>query len=623
LDFDDAIGRISEAVEHDYNISDAWRAVAICLRRLSEQHSDNFKHYLSCFYDLIKQRKRTYHWTSDGVCYAYEALIPMLSESERWQIADNIVSTLDFTETFEFWAGIAMENMDYLCCYRAKTLDENEIIAGLRRLLDMHQLWIEGAGHLYPLTLPVLQNGQNDEPVTWVQFGYRLLLRFLQSSSMLTVTAALRGLWGLVQVAPEGLSTIVRWWDFLERDAQEWILLLTERLACSLPAAFPIIEPVVRRCYDGDELHLKLQAWTVFQAYERITGTPTPLWTYPPAEENSLSASVGLRRERLFHVPGDRAGSITFSRGTSAAESVCKQLAAATNDDIVDIEYKLSDSLRTNPINDHGESKIKERHPDVFIAKSPVLKRLNEIVYNELRQGRWSDIPVCRLAQALLPGDDPFILIRSIPPAPNIASWPIDSDLDRLNGTPELQERLKSILESGLADDQFLLGGYLETYSTHFDVLLTYELALRNNPMILSAVKPRSTFNGRTFVLYYSERFEPPPASENFPITLRSGGVFSIADQALHLYPSIVWQDIFGWSPLPSDPTTWLVNGEPTIHLERFIGPIRSSNPQDLPLRQPRLQRWVGQKHILEANYDLRISALSPLIDIQRWRFER
>jgi len=114
----------------------------------------------------------------------------------------------------------------------------------------------------------------------------------------------------------------------------------------------------------------------------------------------------------------------------------------------------------------------------------------------------------------------------------------------------------------------------------------------------LVADDPSSTFNGRAFAFFASDRFEPRESKRSGWVTARSGGSGYLSRSLIDPFPSELWSRL-KWSAQPSDPFRWVrTDGTEVARFEVLLGPMRNSAPDAL-YRQPLLSRWVGTKDAL------------------------
>lgn len=532
-----AITDLSILLEKVTYEGDIWRAVEYCVIRLKDERPTEFHNNVMQLLSLVKKRSNPYQWTYDSVYIAYEALIPLLNDSERWHVVENTVGVLNFEEEPGIWITSAAENLNSICLYRAKCTGIDDLGKGINRVLDTQNMWVTGNGRLPELKKSKLFNIDklSGAPQTWIELTTRILVNYLSTDSAYGTQAALRGLWALVHVDQDCLSFICTHWDGLSDKGKEWILLLAERVAISHPSAFTRIGEIVKQCYEGKNLRLKLQSWVVLKAYERVIGTTCPEFTYPPPDGDLLSSLFGSSASGLLKVPDLKDGLVRFSRGSSAVHLTMKQLEAATKCNSIEILSKLQRSLvRFPPPEESISNRTNQNTGDAIIVPSRQLDRLMDVIYHELFSGCLNDVPIIRLAQALTTSDDPFIFLNCPIPSTDAGSWPINIELESLvKKSSVLKEQLLSHMQNGIKEDEVLLDAILYTYSDSFDLKFTYNTKLKYPPLVFDPLPKGSTFNGRSFTLYHDDRFETPNKGSAINMTCESGGLADFIQQTV------------------------------------------------------------------------------------------
>lgn len=552
-----------------YSSGDVWRGVGFVAKRLNAERPAGFVKYTERLLGLVRSRTHTYRWTYDGVDVAYKELIPLIHERKRTEILRETIVHLESETETRIWVESIVDNLDYLCFYRAIAIGKEALCEGLLRVLSTHELWIHGNGFLpgmQRIVFPSLE--QTDKPpISWSQFAVRYLFDVLKTDNGSRIEAGLRGLWGLAEINPSDLGIISRSWDELHPRAKEWILLLAERAAVSFPSAYVPFVEIVKQYFEGEDLKLKLQAWIILQALEENTGIQYPNWDMKKHSAHNQIASVSLENERgVLDIPSIQLGSVH------------------------------STSL-------FNIQKVKKRGGEVIVPASPELYRLMEILYYELYNGRWKHVPPVRLAQALTTSDDPFILLRTQSPAIDKDDWAVDTELEELLVACQdsLKEHLLQHIHAGLSEDEMVVGAVLYSYCRTADVKLIYDASLKHWRHTLHPVPRTGSFNGRTFALYDTDRYDPQEELEPvLRMTYEVGGIGDFFHQSLLCYPSHIWTKLFGWYLSSENPTVWIdENDKPIARLECFHGPVRDLI-HDWHFRQPIMQRWVCSREAFD-----------------------
>lgn len=116
-------------------------------------------------------------------------------------------------------------------------------------------------------------------------------------------------------------------------------------------------------------------------------------------------------------------------------------------------------------------------------------------------------------------------------------------------GVSSVQEALRPISSRDLAHDEVLLGAVLYTYDES-DVTLRVVRGLSTD-LVFS--DPCSTFNGRAFVFFAPDRFEPQESKRSGWVTARIGGTGFLSQSLVDPFPSELWTRL-KWFDNPSDP---------------------------------------------------------------------
>jgi hypothetical protein len=217
----------------------------------------------------------------------------------------------------------------------------------------------------------------------------------------------------------------------------------------------------------------------------------------------------------------------------------------------------------------------------------------------------------------VLDRDDPYIL--TMPAEAADVPWPVDDELTRLveKGEAALREALLPVLSAGLTDDEVLLAAALRTYDWRSDVRLYLERYLPR-----ARVNSRRwpwTFNGRAFVLFREDRYEPPECNDW--LTLRPAGSGFFSHSSVDLLPAIRWQS-FGWQPDQQNPFLWMEAGGGIVaRYELLRGPIRP-NLQDRLYRQPTLHRWRASREAVSRAESSAGARFSDIVtsQVDTWR---
>lgn len=583
-----------------------WHGIAHCAQRLKIEESVNYASLVEQLFNLLKSREAIYPWGRyDSADVAYEALIPLLDEQQRWNIVQDIVGRINNEPDSAIWLDATTLNLNQLIFERTKLIGVEAWLKGVENLINMHECWITGNGFLPEgMHIEILNSAADGIPQTWAQLAVRCAVERMVSNLGSWTEAGLRGLWALVQVSPNDLGYLLDIWDTFDSRHKEWVLVLVERIVSISEETYEIFRPIVEKCYKGYDLQLKLQAWVILQRHEMVNHVPCPDWQffehpeYKKIAQLSLIGEIGLPR-----IPSQQHGDMQLIRSFQTVTSVLRRLEAATYDDLTDVEKRFTAYIKKYGIGNRiGTENVSGNYGDMNITFSPELEILMKILYCEMYQQRWSEVPLVRIAQALLHSDEPFVLFNIPSKVSSALSWPSDEELEKiLVDAGKARECFQEILNCGLDDDTMLLGGELFLYSRQNDVRVTYNIVL-NGKTTQTPKKGRSTFSGRSFAFYYPERFDPYESDyEELPIevTVQSGGICYFIYQQILSYPSIDLSELFDWHPDVKNPTMLIQDEEVVARYECLHGPMRRIL-QDRFYRQPILHRWVCSRDKFE-----------------------
>jgi hypothetical protein len=223
--------------------------------------------------------------------------------------------------------------------------------------------------------------------------------------------------------------------------------------------------------------------------------------------------------------------------------------------------------------------------------------------------GSFGDVLPGALAQAILPNDEPRLLTTTGLPAEDQELWPIDQALESLLAKGELETTLAKHACSGLLEDEELLAAKLHTYTPDKDVVFRMAKRWASDILLASAVRQPSTFNGRTFLYFEPNRYEPENDDVAGWMTFNAGGLGMFLHAQVVITPTKLW-DTLGWKPMPTNPFIWLKEGKPIVRFEVRRGPVRDTIQEPL-YRQPVLLRWIINRQAkLEAERTLGVALL-------------
>lgn len=620
-----AIDRLIQTNELADRFEILCKGINIISKRLLTEKPSGYPKHLQRLVDLLlAQNYKAQLWSDSSIRLAHQALVPLIRDNVRFELLRNVISNLDFETEERIWLDSAVKKIDELCRFRALSSGSEDLKAGVNRLLNMHELWIQGAGHLPNMQRIEFPDFLVTTPSSWSEFAIRYFLRILESNNLTRIGLALRGLWSIAQISPCDLKYIAENWSRLSYSCKERVLLVVERAAANAPLAYEAFSEIVRTCYDGVELGLKLQAWVILNAIERRTGEICPEWVLPKSPDHEALVLRSPTERGILDTPSIPRGLTYELHGNDIVQSLLNRLEAATMEEMDDLEKKYVAYSETNPDDTEQIDLIELKRGQMGVRNLPYRNRLLKIIYQELSRGRWNDVPLVALTQALLKSDEPYILLQSPTPASDGDEWIKDYDIDQLCGNKKVfLDRILPHIYGGLTEDEVVLGAVFHSYSWTTDVEVVLDTVVRDRGFELVEAHEVTTMNGRAFALYCNDRFDPQNGSEPIlRMTYKTGGMGEFINQCIFSYPSLLWTYVFGWHPSDNNPFLWLGEGEHKVWFEHLHGPVREI-AQDQLHRQPFLQRWICSKETFEKiSRDLNVT-LTPVtsVNVKKMRY--
>ncbi|MCU5764606.1 ATP-binding protein [Bacillus cereus] len=582
-----------------YELNSVWRSFILICSRLEEERPAEYLYYLNRLRDLLISKE--IEWTTTGILEAYKAIIPLYEDSERWIIIKKMISNIQYNK--DYWIESVHEMLDPLCFSRAKSIGVEAVQDGCIQKLETHFIWLNGNGNIPGLKCIDLPESVVDTPKTWQSFAMKYLMDVLQSNNSSRIELAIRGIWTIFQIEPTEFDLLGEDLENSEIRIKEWFLLIAERIARSNPESFSYISNFVKHCYDSDVLTLKMQAWVVYNTLKETSGIEIPNLNFKEHTNQDILKEMKSSGNRLMEIPSIQQGALHLLQGTRAASNIFDYLRAVTKEPLIDLEKKLNNYLNMTTDFQLNISEVKIDSGEMQYRERIEKRKVMDILYYELYCGKWNNLSTMRLAQALLTGDDPFILLDTPTPAIDKEAWVIDTVLDKYleEGRSNLEQRLLGNVKAGIKEDEVVLGAVLLTYSSYSDVKFIYNQFLRNEEDYFLQEKQSGLFSGRSFAFNNLERYDPFDELEwaDAQMTYGTGGMSNFMNQSFLISPSTLWNDLFNWSPSPENTRIWLHEGEEVARMEYMHGPFRELYGGRID-RQPILQRWVCKREAYE-----------------------
>ena len=576
-----------------------WKSYSLICKRLLSERPEEFLLYLDQLKELISNSQ--IGWSVDYILTGYNSVATMLSASEKWSIMQNILNNTDLENSY--WIYPLTEFLNGICLYQAKAEGIEVLQSRFNQILDTHSLWINGNGFL-PKSLPiVLPEIKDYYPNSWIEFILEYYKDVLYSDNLSRIELALRGIWAILQISPDGIKEYLSKFFNADIRIKEWLLIIAERVATSLPEKFKYFSEFVRNCYESDVLNLKLQSFVVYHALNRTLGQSIPEIKFSEHSQYNLLRQLDGMGPGLLQIPSIKQGAFYTVNGSSFVRSSLTYIEEVTKENLDDIERKLNSYIKVSPKNDVNFKQVKFQSGESKLIHIPEKYKLMDVIYNEIALSRWADIPPLRFAQAITSGDDPFILLTTPTPASDLEDWPIDEILDELinKGKDHLKNHVLHNINAGVKENEIVIGAVLLTYSHGNDVRFCYNHILFNKYLINIRQGEDRVFSGRSYGFYENLRFDPRKEYYDSldQMTYQTGGISYFTDQSFLVYPSILWSELFGWKPLKNNPRVWIHNNEVVARHDYIHGPYRELYRGGLH-RQPIMQRWVCNKTVFE-----------------------
>lgn len=560
-----------------------WKQVAASLDEAKAEGGTSYDKCVEAAWAALERRDERIWWF-DGAQHVYERVFPLVTPAQRWDAVCRTVLANDLSA--EARIQTTQDNVDAMCLLAASQVGHAELRDGLNRLLDMHTLWIEGGGRL-PALHPIPVDASSDL-TTWQEVLLGILLRLLDYDEQSYAEAALRGVMASLRSTPTLLGRLVKQASEAPDRVARRLLLIAESIVAEGHGE-PITEYLARLMAEAPRLDTALSAWNALLVAATASQDTAPVG---PAPTNEPPLVVGASAP-LVSGPPSRMG--LYRASARPSTSILAFLRSACEEPLSDVESDFASSIRDDPPTPSQTRKRTRGAGDLVLSPKDEAEnaRLFEVLRKHERRGRFSDVDVRRLAQAIVPAADPFVFLRTPSTHAKADGWPVDAALDeRMGESPErLFHELVALLRSDLPPDVRVLGGSVTSYSSEWDVKVVMHHRLPRLQRGSDSEPPR-VLNARTSLLLWD--FEPisGPGYDEGWLTWGVHGLFLFCDGLVETFPSPPWRQL-GWVPSPSDPTHWVLDGEVVAWHERLIGPVRWLYGAEPIYRLPALTRWV------------------------------
>ena len=280
-----------------------------------------------------------------------------------------------------------------------------------------------------------------------------------------------------------------------------------------------------------------------------------------------------------------------------ASTAILEQIEHACNHNVDDLRSVFASNIRNKPSDAKPRMRRTQNVGDMMVnpESEAEVDRLYSLLHIYERQGRFADIPMARLAQAIIPFADPHIFLKTPRPCRLPELWPVEAKLDELLtlSTYQVGGELGAIIEADLETSVRLIGGVVRIFSDKWDVKATLDHVIYLTPDQDEDRRPSVLAGRASFSLEeQSTMIRSQGAKDQIWLTQFDGGLLPFVDATLDLFPGRCWKDL-GWVPDPRDPLVWRRDGNRVAWFEKVLGPVRTIYPSDFVYRQPTVARWV------------------------------
>ncbi|MCC7061845.1 MAG: AAA family ATPase [Planctomycetes bacterium] len=402
--------------EHD------WSGLASALERLNAERDQGSAQAIELAWRTLGEREDR-DWHYDGASAAYEALIPLLSPERRWDAVRRAVAR-GRADIPSHRCNALAQVLDDMCRRVASKGDIGAARRGLERLLEMHELWTSGAGHLG--TIVAIPIAAETRVGTWREILLDLLMDLLSFDEQSYVQSALRGVYRSLALDGTLFPRFAARVRAENADVQRRVLFAAESLA-QLPGADAFCDWLAEQVPSA-RLDMGLHAWCALRTSFRAMGKPPPTWPEPSEAPPLLYAAATPLIDRPVEEQG------LYQTAGRASSRILSMLQTACEESVMDLRVQLAASVKGDPPVARSVRRRDVRVGDMVYNPGDEAEtdRLFVMLATRERQGRFRGVPVERLAQALLPCVDPCVFLRTPTRWLQSMQWPVDKALDEL-----------------------------------------------------------------------------------------------------------------------------------------------------------------------------------------------
>lgn len=600
------ISKFVENIDEDTETR-LWNIFRLSLY-VAKENPANRAELMDTLFGLVNTNRRySYSWDYRGQLHPLKELIAFIREDEIW----NLMRAAIQTSGESYWLYSIPHNVHLICLYLAAAEGIDSLRTGTQSLFEMHRLW----SGLSDCEANSRCDKNSDSGVdTWSGFAANILCRLLCSDSAETVTAALRGLCALVEIAPRAVSSLFTGIDGVQRSR---LLIGAEVWAARQPQYFASIIDGVWKERKGLSLEDRIQLWIckiVAQQQLASIDFVSSFISYTQAESTARRFKVIMTKpKRLMEIAPEMQGCVPIANIFSISRNWLSRFRLITGGDTDDLENIIAEEIitRNDEFLEYSSSKKVKgfaiEDGDMTITAHRLDSILNKALEQELCKSIWNDENAGDVAMAVMPGDDPWVFRHSPLPSPKNFVWPDQKEVEEWLETNadnnNVQDKLKLlVMGADLPANQQVLGSYLRLFTSHYDCEMWYWLENLAEGNVMAKRAPICP-SSRSFQIILPDRFEPYSVS-GYPLVFFSRSILRLSFSTLEIVPARILEEQLGWYPQPINPLVWLKGSQVVAKYETYHGPLEY-NWSRRNMRQSTLSRWVVDAEELQQLGDL------------------
>jgi hypothetical protein len=379
-----------------------------------------------------------------------------------------------------------------------------------------------------------------------------------------------------------------------------WILNAAEFWAFAVPAAIADSDKYLTAWFTDGPLEHRLQAWMIKAGMAIQRNEPPPQLPWP--QNMPEAGQVFTRRREALDLPPTTFGLMHVSNRHRAATQHLACLDAAVGE-LERARHRTAELLDELPERRHTRPwpESMRQHGDTNVGLDDVGLLVGRAVEETMPAPPPEFIP--RLAQGLLPNEDPWILRFSPFPDSDLSAWPDEDEIGGWQKPPNvstLRERLLLLAcEHRVEREEVVLAARVEVYSSFYDVHFNVWWEQRlDDESAVSAARLPTTINARTFNWWLGNWWQPSSSEHSRPLAFVPGGFQRLPHCFVDWFPARLWVRELKWSPSMENPLIWMLVNQPVARFERLHGKTRDTN--NYHYRQPTLTRWLVKRSAFE-----------------------